>query len=95
MRMWSEGLGKIELEIDFSHYKVVTEDKDTVIKGITNEPVQWAFTATFTKEDIAGLLNILFKPKTLFFLLINLHHVFLFVYEKMFRRERYTEVTTE
>ena len=95
MKMWSEGLGKIQLEVDFSHYWVDNEDKETVIKGITIQPVQWDFKATFTKEDIPGLLNIFFKPRTWLFLLRNIHYVFLFLFEKIFKRDRYAEVTTK
>jgi hypothetical protein len=92
MKMWSEGLGKIQLEVDFSKYRVENEDKGTVVKGITIEPVQWDFKATFFKEDIPGLINIFFKPTTWFFLLMNIKYVFLFVYEKIFKPERFAEV---
>ncbi|MCP4750365.1 MAG: hypothetical protein GY866_05705 [Proteobacteria bacterium] len=91
MRMWSKGLGKIELEVDFSHYKVVTEEENTVIKGITEHPIKWNFTITLEKEDIPGLLNVLFKPGTLLFLIANIKTVFRFVFEKLFRRHRYYE----
>jgi len=95
MRMWSEGLGKMELVVDFSHYKVVTEEDDTVIQGITEEPVRWEFAARFRKDDIPGLLNILFKPGTLLFLLENVTFLFRFVFEKLFMREKYREVSPE
>ena len=90
MKMWSEGLGKIQLEVDFSHYWVETEENGTVIKGVTVQPVQWDFKATFLKEDIPGLLNIFFKPTTWWFILKNFYYVILFLYEKAFKRERYT-----
>jgi len=95
MKMWSEGLGRMELVVDFSHYKVVGEEGDTVIKGITDEPIKWEFTARFRDDDIPGLLNILFKPTTLLFVLKNVKVLFRFVFEKMFMREKYREVSAE
>jgi hypothetical protein len=89
MKMWSEGLGKIQLEIDFSRYWVEKENGNTVIKGVTVQPVQWDFKAIFTKTDIPGLLNIFFKPTTWYFILRNIHVVFIFLYEKAFKRDRY------
>jgi hypothetical protein len=95
MNMWSQGLGRMELVVDFCHYKVVSESDKTIIKGVTNEPVQWDFTITFEKDDIPGLLNIFLKPRTMLFVLLNMRHVFQFVFEKIFQRERYAEVTTK
>ncbi len=95
MRMWSEGLGRMELVVDFCHYKVVTEDEDTVVKGTTCEPVKWEFTARFNKEDIPGLFNMLLKPATLLFILKNIGCLFRFGFEKIFMRNRYAEGATE
>ncbi len=95
MKMWSEGLGKMELVVDFCRYTVVTEGEDTVIKGTTDEPVQWEFTAKFRNEDIPGLLNVLFKPTTLKFILKNVKVLFRFFFEKMFMRDKYREVSAE
>jgi hypothetical protein len=92
MKMWSEGLGKIQLEVDFSRYWVENENDGTVVRGITIQPVQWDFKATFHKEDIPGLLNIFFKPTTWFFLLRNFPVVLQFLYEKAFKRERYAKI---
>ncbi|MFO7963674.1 MAG: hypothetical protein R6U50_07125 [Desulfobacterales bacterium] len=89
MKMWSEGLGKIQLEVDFARYWVDNEESGTVIKGVTVQPVQWDFKATFTNKDIPGLLNIFFKPTTWFFILRNIHMVFVFLFEKAFKRDRY------
>jgi len=95
MRMWSQGLGKMELVIDFCHYAVVQEDDDTVIKGITNEPVEWEFTARFDRDDIPGLLNMFFKRETLTFALKNIKYLFRFVFEKLFMRGKYREILTK
>ncbi len=92
MKIWSKGLGRIELIVDLCHYSVDMENNDTVIKGVTNEPVQWNFTITLEENDVPGLLNILFKPRTLLFVLINFKYAFRFMFEKLFRRNRYSEI---
>jgi len=97
MRMWSQGLGKNELVVDFTNYKVVetvNEDNvtETIIKGVTNEPVQWEFQIRMTREDLSGLMNIVFKPATLFFILKNIHRVFLFFYYKLFKKKMFAEM---
>ncbi len=96
MKMWSQGLGKNELVVDFKNYKVVEEvNKDnvreTIVKGITNEPVQWEFQARIYEEDFSGFMNIFFKPATLFFVLKNIHRVVLFFFQKIFRKEQFVE----
>ena len=95
MRMWSKGLGKMELVVDFRNYKVVAEEDEAVIKGITNEPVKWEFTARIGKDDIPGLLNIAFKPKTMFYIIKNMSRVIQFFLEKLFMRVKFKEVTLE
>ena len=95
MKMWSQGLGKMELVVDFCHYAVVKEDDDTVIKGITDEPVQWEFTARFNGDDIPGLLNMFFKRETLLFVLKNMKVLLQFAFEKLFMRAKYREMLTK
>lgn len=97
MRMWSQGLGKNELVVDFKNYKVVEEIsqdnvKETVVRGITNEPVQWEFQARICEEDFSGFMNIFFKPATLFFALKNIHRIILFFFQKLFRKEQFAEL---
>lgn len=66
MKVWSKGLGKIELILDFEKYHVekeVKEDGEKIyIKGVITEPVIWDFRITMTKEDIPGLLHIALDP---------------------------------
>ena len=89
MKLWSKGLGSVELEVDFCHYRVVEEEGDTLIKGVTDDPVQWNFIITLDREDIPGLMNVVFRFRTMGFLLRNLKYLFLFVLEKAFKRERF------
>ena len=95
MKLWSKGLGSVELEVDFCHYSVVTEDKKTIIKGVTDEPVQWNFTITLGKDDIPGLMNVVFRFRTIRFILTNIKTLFLFIFEKALKRDNYVEKTLE
>ena len=62
MKVWSKGLGKIELVLDFEKYWVEREkgeNGDTLyIKGTITDPVVWDFKITMTEEDIPGLMKI-------------------------------------
>ena len=58
MRVWSRGLGKQALSLDFAKSDVTREGNEVLIKGILrNGGVVWDCRVTFTKEDIAGLLH--------------------------------------
>lgn len=97
MKMWSQGLGKNELVVDFRHYKVVEEVnkenvRETIIKGITNEPVKWEFLIRMNRDDFSGLMNIVFKPATLFFAMKNIHRVFIFLFNRLFKKETFAEI---
>lgn len=97
MRMWSQGLGKNELVVDFRNYKVVQKETEeglpeTIIKGVTNEPVTWEFQVRLCGEDLSGIMNVFFKPATLFFVLSNLKQVFVFFFLKIFKKELFAEV---
>jgi hypothetical protein len=62
MKVWSKGLGKTELVLDFDGYTVEWNDKDAQqqihIKGVIRDPVVWDFRITVTKEDLPGLLRL-------------------------------------
>lgn len=97
MKMWSQGLGKNELVVDFRNYKVVRDETvddtpETVIKGITNEPVTWEFQVRLCGEDLSGMMNVFFKPATLFFVLVNLKQIFIFFFQKIFNKKLFAEM---
>lgn len=62
MKVWSKGLGNIELVLDFENYRVETENQDgqekVHIKGIITDPVFWDFRITMDRSDIPGLLHV-------------------------------------
>ncbi|GEM_PF-4560585 len=75
MKIWSKGLGKIELILDFEKLHVEREETENgeniYIKGMITDPVMWDFRITMTKEDIPGLMNIALDKEILFMFLKN------------------------
>ncbi len=76
MRMWSQGLGSIELVVDGQNMTVINNDGKTIVKGVTDEPVEWDFEVTLEKEDIPGILNLVFKYTLIKFLMKNIRYFF-------------------
>ncbi len=64
MKLWSRGLGRRELIMDFTHYAIRgSEDGGIEIFGVTEQPVSWEFRVHIEQEDIPGLVNVaLSKP---------------------------------
>lgn len=64
MKLWSRGLGRRELIMDFTHYAVRRSDDGGIeIFGVTEQPVSWEFRVHIEQEDIPGLVHVaLSKP---------------------------------
>lgn len=58
MKVWSRGLGKMELLLDLSKYTVRRDGENIFIEGIITDPVYWDFRITMTAADLPGLLHI-------------------------------------
>ncbi len=59
MKLWSRGLGRRELIMDFTHYAVRrSEDGGIEIFGVTEQPVSWEFRVHIGEEDIPGIVNV-------------------------------------
>lgn len=90
MKIWSKGLGTMVLLMDFRNYYVEMDDRgDLLIKGQITDPVFWNFVITIKRDDIRGLANIGFKPGFLIYLLKNVHWMVKFLFEKLFRKDRF------
>jgi len=63
MKLWSRGLGKTELNMDFIYYKVLKDktSDDVYVIGKITDPVNWEFKITIGPNDIAGLTKIFFN----------------------------------
>ena len=91
MKVWSKGLGKMVLEMDLRRYYLEVDNAsgDLLIKGKITEPVLWDFKFTLEKSDIPGLIRIALQRNTLAYVVKNSYMSFVFVYEKMFKKEKY------
>jgi len=87
MRVWSKGLGKQELVLDFAKANVTLEGGKVFVRGVIQEPVAWNFEITLTKEDVPGLLNVIVSTAVLSHFARNVTGIFTFVYHKFTRRQ--------
>lgn len=71
MKLWSKGLGSMEICMDFKRYGVVKEKDEVHIKGTITEPVIWNFVITFTQDDIPGLIKIALDKRILWMFIKN------------------------
>ena len=86
MRVWSQGLGKQELVLEFAKSNVVREEGKVFIRGIVQEPVNWQFEITIDAADVPGFYHVLFSVPVLRFSLKNLGDLFRFINDKFIAR---------
>jgi hypothetical protein len=86
MRVWSQGLGKQELVLEFAKSNIVREEGKLYIRGIVQEPVNWQFEITIHAEDVPGFYHVLFSIPVLRFSLKNLGDLFKFINDKFIAR---------
>jgi hypothetical protein len=74
MKLWSRGLGKQEIFLDFRYCQSVKDPNEgnMLIIGNMQSPVTWEFKITFQPEDIGGILKLVFCPSMFFFAVRNL-----------------------
>jgi len=98
MKLWSRGLGKTELNMDFKYYKVVPdqESDDVFIIGKITDPVNWEFKITVGPDDIAGLTKIFFNWCVIKLVFKYLYkYVLYLVRRKHFENEIETDIETK
>ena len=74
MKLWSKGLGRTEVTMDFRYYKLIKDKNngDLVVIGNMQDPVTWEFTMKMEPEDIAGILKLFLNFSFLWFVIKNL-----------------------
>ena len=84
MRLWSRGLGRTELNMDFRRYKVCRdpESSNLWICGQITDPVNWEFKITIYPEDIAGFMKIFFSMSILWLGVKNCFKFFGYLFNK-------------
>ena len=65
MKLWSRGLGKQELKMDFMKYDVRREGHEVVISGRITDPVNWDFWIRFDENDVPGLIRVAKNPSVI------------------------------
>jgi hypothetical protein len=74
MKLWSRGLGKQEIHMDFRYCKTLKDPEtgNMLIIGNMQSPVTWEFKISFQPEDIGGIMKAVFTPAMFFFAVKNL-----------------------
>ncbi len=87
MKLWSRGLGKTEVYMDFRQYQSLKDPKseNILIIGNMQDPVTWEFKITLQPEDIAGVMKMLFNFSMIKFVIKNLHQYLIY----LLNREKY------
>jgi hypothetical protein len=87
MKLWSRGLGRTEVIMDFRYYKVIKDPKsgEVMVIGKMQDPVTWEFTMKLEPSDIAGIMKLFFSFAMLAFVLKNM---FLYI-SYLFNRKQY------
>jgi hypothetical protein len=65
MKLWSRGLGKQELKMNFMDYDVRREGQEVVISGRITDPVNWDFWIRFDEDDVPGLVRVAKNPSVI------------------------------
>lgn len=87
MKLWSRGLGKTEIYMDFRHYKSM-KDPDSgniLVIGKMQDPVNWEFKITLQPEDIGGIMKVALNFAMIKFVLKNLYQYIVY----LFNRKKY------
>jgi hypothetical protein len=93
MKLWSKGLGRTEVTMDFRYYKLIKDKKngDLVVIGNMQDPVTWEFTLRLEPDDIAGLVKLLFNFSLFWYVVKNLFRYPLY----LINRKKYIPVGHE
>ena len=82
MRIWTTGLGKQELVLDFAKSNMTREGDKVFVRGIVQQPVNWNFEITLTGDDVVGLLRVIFTTAVFRHFVRNIEGVFRFAWDK-------------
>jgi hypothetical protein len=89
MKLWSRGLGRTEVLMDFRYYKTIkdVESDNVFIIGSMQDPVNWEFRITFSPDDVPGLIKTFFNFSMIKLLIKNLPRYFIYLWN----RKKYTD----
>lgn len=84
MKLWSRGLGKTEVYMDFRQYHTI-KDPDSgqlLIIGKMQDPVDWEFKITLQPEDMGGIIKAGLNRHMIAFVLRNLHQYLIYLFQR-------------
>jgi len=89
MKLWSRGLGKTELIMDFRYYQMKNypATENVYIIGKITDPVNWEFRITLEPDDIPGLIKMFMNFGVIKLALKNMHKYIIY----LFNRRKYAE----
>ena len=94
MKLWSRGLGKTEVYMDFRQYHTI-KDPDSgqlLIIGKMQDPVDWEFKITLQPEDMGGIVKMALNRHMIFFVLRNLHQYIVYLFKRKSFQDNGTEM---
>jgi hypothetical protein len=91
VRVWSKGLGRVELAINLDKVDVDFNDGYYIIKGVTEPPVVWNYYILISESEVMTMLKLASK-KEAFRLFLRWLKYRLFNRKKL--KERFIEATT-
>lgn len=98
MKLWSRGLGRSELLMDFRYYSIIKDPNSDAVQilGSITSPVTWEFRIVFEPEDVAGLIRVGLNRHVLKLLFKNAHRYFSYlVHRKQFTKAGSKEIETK
>ncbi len=82
MKLWSRGLGRTEVDMDFRYYKV-TKDKENgnvCIVGSMRSPVNWEFRIMLEPDDLPGFMKMFLNFSMIGYVLKNFYRYFTYFF---------------
>ena len=82
MKLWSRGLGRRSLTMDFRYYTVRSENGGIVISGVTQAPVAWEFRIDIEPDDLEGLAQVAARRPTRRYLVSNWKRLLRYIFSR-------------
>ncbi len=89
MKLWSRGLGRTEVSMDFRYYKVVKDPEtgNVCIVGSMRDPVNWEFRVMMEPDDIGGFAKMFLNWSMIWLVITNAFRYIVY----LFNRKDYLE----
>lgn len=72
MKMWSRGLGRVELAVDLRKTEIIYHNKKLYVVGKTEPPASWEFVITIDAAEVWRLVGVILNKKGLNLIVENI-----------------------